>query len=79
MHKGSVVVSEIIVYGETRVRFVQYKDGFDGPFLPGFASPSLSLFYLKLTPSLATRSSLMAVPSTTVFAAWTTLSATPST
>jgi len=35
-HKGSVVVSEILIYGETRMRFMQYKDGFDGPFLPGY-------------------------------------------
>jgi len=34
--KGSMVVSEIIIYGETRLRFVQYKDGYDGPFIPGY-------------------------------------------
>jgi 4-hydroxyphenylpyruvate dioxygenase len=35
-HAGSVVLSEIIVYGETVLRFLQYKDGFNGPFLPGY-------------------------------------------
>jgi len=35
-HKGSVVLSEIIIYGETVLRFLQYKDGFNGPFLPGY-------------------------------------------
>uniref|UniRef100_A0A6B2L5Y4 4-hydroxyphenylpyruvate dioxygenase n=1 Tax=Arcella intermedia TaxID=1963864 RepID=A0A6B2L5Y4_9EUKA len=36
--KGSMVVSEIFIYGETILRFVQYKDGYDGIFLPGYKS-----------------------------------------
>jgi len=34
--KGSVVVSEIFIYGETILRFIEYRDGYDGPFLPGY-------------------------------------------
>jgi len=36
--KGSVIVSEIFIYGETILRFVEYCDGYDGPFLPGYES-----------------------------------------
>jgi len=34
--KGSVIISEILVYGETILRFIEYKDGYDGVFLPGY-------------------------------------------
>jgi len=34
--KGSVVVSEIFIYGETILRFIEYRDGYSGPFLPGY-------------------------------------------
>eukprot|EP01129_Flabellula_baltica_P000154 TRINITY_DN1019_c0_g1_i1.p1 TRINITY_DN1019_c0_g1~~TRINITY_DN1019_c0_g1_i1.p1 ORF type:complete len:430 (+),score=120.52 TRINITY_DN1019_c0_g1_i1:62-1291(+) len=33
--EGSVVISEIVMYGSTRIRFYQSK-GFKGPFLPGY-------------------------------------------
>ena len=33
---GSVILSEIIIYGETVLRFLQYKGGFSGPYLPGY-------------------------------------------
>jgi len=32
---GNVVISEIQIYGDTRIRYIQYK-GFQGPFLPGY-------------------------------------------
>jgi len=35
-HKGSVIIAEILAYGDTRIRFVQYKDGYDGVFLPRY-------------------------------------------
>jgi len=34
--KGSVVVSEIFIYGDTIMRFIEYRDGFNGPFLPRY-------------------------------------------
>jgi len=34
--KGSVVLSEIMIYGDTLLRFVEHKGGYDGPFLPGY-------------------------------------------
>eukprot|EP01128_Nolandella_sp_AFSM9_P009229 TRINITY_DN584_c0_g1_i1.p1 TRINITY_DN584_c0_g1~~TRINITY_DN584_c0_g1_i1.p1 ORF type:complete len:431 (-),score=133.31 TRINITY_DN584_c0_g1_i1:50-1318(-) len=34
---GSVVISEIIMYGDTVLRFIQKKDGYKGVFLPGYA------------------------------------------
>jgi len=34
--QGSLVVSEIFLYGDTILRFVEYRDGYNGAFLPGY-------------------------------------------
>jgi len=34
--QGSVIASEIIIYGDTILRFIEYRDGFKGAFLPGY-------------------------------------------
>jgi len=36
--KGSVVVSEIFIYGDTILRFMEYQDGYAETFLPGYES-----------------------------------------
>lgn len=47
--KGSVVISEVIMLGDTVLRFIEYKDGYDGVFLPGYLLlPRYHIFSFQL-------------------------------